>query len=204
MIKILKKLRKEKGLYLIVTELDAKAADINTEHEKNVIDHYLEEHLVELGDHVDDDTVIKRFKNFLIESVFTHYVDMVGILNYICIMRDLIKVAKKHPSHSKFLFVMEFKNYIGDKSDDETPQDNDDKPNDTGVFFGLDFNTDFLDKKDLSKMEGVLMHGFNSLYEGNILVVKPKEVKMHLKKKETPEGVEEFLQTDVSFYKQDK
>ena len=37
MIKILKKLRKEKGLYLIVTELDAKAADINTEHEKNVI-----------------------------------------------------------------------------------------------------------------------------------------------------------------------
>lgn len=34
MIKIIKKLRKEKGLYLITTELDAKAAHIVTEDEQ--------------------------------------------------------------------------------------------------------------------------------------------------------------------------
>jgi hypothetical protein len=43
MIKILKTVKKEKGLCLIVTEIDAKAADINTEYEKDVIDYRLEE-----------------------------------------------------------------------------------------------------------------------------------------------------------------
>ena len=38
MIKILKKLRKERGLYLITTELDAKAACITTDYEKEVIE----------------------------------------------------------------------------------------------------------------------------------------------------------------------
>ena len=113
MIKILKTFRKEKGLCLIITELDAKAANINTEYEKDVIDYHLEELLITLSDHVDNDTVIKRLKDFLVESVFTHYIDMVGILNYIYTMRNVIKAIRKHPSHSKFLFTTKFKNYIG-------------------------------------------------------------------------------------------
>lgn len=197
MIKILKKLRKEKGLYLIVTELDAKAADIITEYEKDVIDYRLEEHLIELSDHVDNDMVIKRLKDFLIESVFTHYVDMVSILNYIHTMRNVIKVEKKHPSHSKFIFVIEFKNYKGDQSNNDEDTDEDDE----GDFFGLSFKTKLLDKKNLSPIEVMLFHSLTDLYEGNILVAKPKEVKIYLEEKETSGKVEEFLNLNIRFFK---
>ncbi|MCK4454682.1 hypothetical protein KAW18_03795 [candidate division WOR-3 bacterium] len=207
MIKILKSLRKEKGLYLIITELDAKAADIITRDQKDVIDYFLEVYLTELSDHVDDDTVIRGLKEFLIESVFVHYIDMVGILNYIYTMRNVIKVAKKHPSHTKFLFVTEFKNYVDDEKSDNN-NDNDDD-NDEGASFDLSFKTELLNKKNLSFIEELLLYGFNSLYNGTkiggrILVLKPKGVKMYLKEKKTAEGIKEFLHTNISFFKSNK
>lgn len=198
MIKVLKTVKKEKGLCLIVTELDAKAANINTEYEKDVIDYQLEELLIALSDHVDSDTVIKHLKDFLVESVFTHYVDMVGVLNYIHTMRNVIRVVKKHPSHSKFLFTTEFKNYESEKESDN------DEDSGEGPSFGLSFKAELLDKKNLSPIEGVLFRSLTSLYEGSILVSKPKEVEISLKEEKTKKGTEEFVNINVSFRKPNK
>ena len=195
MIKILKTVKKEKGLCLIVTEIDAKAADINTEFEKDVIDYRLEEFLITLSDHVDNDTVIKRFKDFLVESVFTHYIDMVGILNYIYTMRNVIKVARKHPSHSKFLFTTEFKNYEGDgpKDKDQLDTDEDENP----AIYDVSFKTDLLKRDNLGGMEEILLSMFYTLYEGKILVLEPRRLEISLKKEDT----EEFVNMNVSFCK---
>jgi hypothetical protein len=178
MIKVLKKLRKEKGLYLIVTELNAKAADIITEYEKDVIDYRLEERLIELSDHVDNDMVIKCLKDFLIESVFTHYVDMVSILNYIHTIRETIRVAKAHPSHSKFLFVTEFKNYVADKLDSDS--DVEKKEN----FVNTTFKLDLLKKNNLKFVEQVIFESLNTMYGENIVALKPKKVDVSLKNHE--------------------
>jgi hypothetical protein len=199
MIKILKKLRREKGLYLITTELDAKAADITTNYEKEVIEYYLEEHLIKVSENIENEFVLERFKKFLVDTVFVHYVDLVGILNYIYTMRNVIKVARKHPSHNKFLFTTEFKNYAGDKSDDEEEIDTD-EDNDEGAFFSLNFKTELLDKKNLSPIGDVLFHSLTSLYQGDILVSKPKKVKIFLTKR----GTEEFVNINVSFCKSNK
>jgi hypothetical protein len=149
--------------------------------------------------------VIKRLKDFLIESVFIHYVDMVGILNYIYAIRNVIKVMKKHPSHSKFLFVTEFKNYEGEESDDEKKPDTDEDCG-KGAFFSISFKTDMLKKDDLSPMEEVLLRAFNILYTNdmNILTMKPKKVNLFLEEKETTKGTKEFLRMNVSFCKPNK
>jgi hypothetical protein len=195
MIKISKTVRKEKGLCLIVTELDAKAADINTECEKDVIDYRLEEHLIKLSDHVDNDTVIKCLKEFLIESVFTHYIDMVGILNYIYTIRNVIKVMKNHPSHSKFLFVTKFRNYEGEESDDNSQPNTDEDEN--PAIYDVSFKTDLLKRDNLGGMEEILLSMFYTLYEGKILVLEPRRLEISLKKKDT----EEFVNMNVSFCK---
>ena len=119
---------------------------------------------------------------------------MIGVLNYVYNIRETIRIAKAHPSHSKFIFVTEFKNYISDKPD------NDNKPDDEGASFGLSFKTELLDKKNLSPIEGVLLRSLTSLYEGNILVSKPKEVEIYLKERETSKGVKEFLNINVHFF----
>ena len=197
MIKILKKLRKEKGLYLIVTELDAKLAHVTTEFEKEVIAYYLEEHLEKLSDHIDNDIVIKHLKDFLVESVFTHYVDMIGVLNYIYTMRNVIKVAKKHPSHSKFLFTTEFKNYEGKESDDDNQPDSDSDEDENPAIYDISFKTDSLKRDNLGGMEEILLSMFYTLYEGKILVLEPRRLEISLKE----EGTEEFVNMNVSFCK---
>jgi hypothetical protein len=201
MIKILKHLRKEKGLYLITTELDAKAAGITTKSEKDIIDYLLENHLIKVSDNIENEFIVEHFKEFLIEVVFTHYVDLVSVLNYIYDIRETIRTAKAHPSHSKFLFVTEFKNYISDKSENE--EDEEEKE---VASFDVSFKTDILKKNDLSPMEEILFSAFNNLYDNNfnILAVKPKKVSLFLKNKETSEGAEEFLYMNVSFCRPNK
>ena len=200
MIKILKTVRKEKGLCLIVTELDAKAANIDRDYEKDVIDCLLEEHLIKLSDNVDNDTVIKHLKEFLIESVFTHYIDMVGILNYIYTMRNVIKVAKKHPSHSKFLFVMEFKNYIDDESggDNQPDSDEDEKLISTSIKF------DLLKKNDLEFAEKVIFTTLTAMHGNDIVSLKPKKVTVFLKEQDVSEKPEEFVHIVMTFDGQTK
>jgi hypothetical protein len=198
MIKILKSLRKEKGLCLIVTELDAKAAGITTKPEKEIVAYHVENHLTRVSDNIENEFVLEHFKEFLVEEVFVHYVDLVGILNYIYTLKNIIKVARKHPSHSKFLFVIEFKNYICDESDS-----NDDNEEEEAVSFGISFKTDILKKNDLRPMEEVLLRAFNILYNNNlnILIRKPIKVNLFLKERDISKGTEELLCMNVSFCK---
>lgn len=202
MIRIVKKLRKEKGLYLIVTELDAKAACITTDYEKEVIDYYLEEHLTKVSKNVENEFILERFKEFLIDTIFVHYVDLIGVLNYIYNIKETIRTAKAHPSHSKFLFVTEFKNYVGDKSEDE--KDEPDSDEEDSKFVNVSFRTELLDRKDLGFTKRMLFTMFNCMYESDILVMKPKKVEISLEEKETPKGTKEFVTMDTSFCKPDK
>lgn len=119
MINVKKMIRKEQGLCLIVTELDAKAANIITEDQKNSTDISLVLRLEKLSNKVDSDTLAKQLKEYLIESVFNHYVDMVAVLDYIYTMRKSMRSAMEHVSHSKFIFVTEFINIRPTDSDDD-------------------------------------------------------------------------------------
>jgi len=123
MIKILKLITKEQGICLIKTELDVKAANIETPYEKDYVDNHLEHILQKLSEDVDNDMKVKQLKDFLTESVFTHYVDMVTVLDYIYAIRKSIRNIICRPTNSKFIFVTEFKNYQTD-TDDQSDTDN--------------------------------------------------------------------------------
>lgn len=116
MITVKKMIRKEQGLCLIVTELDAEAAGINTECKRDCVDAKLVDLLINLGEKVTSDTRAKHLKDYLVEVVFSHYVDMVAILDYVYNIRKVMSSVVDNPSHSKFLFVTEFVNFddIGD------------------------------------------------------------------------------------------
>ena len=196
MIKILKTIRKEQGLCLIKTELDAKAACIETERKKEYIDNCLVHELEKLSINVDNDMAAKRLKDFLTESVFTHYVDMIIILDYIYDMRKTIKTITSCPSHNKFLFVTEFKNYIGDEPNDNNQPDTDEDP----AIYNVSFKTDLLKRDNLGGMEEILLSMFYTLYEGKILILEPHRMEISLKEEET----EEFVNMNVSFCKPNK
>lgn len=176
MIKILKHLRKEKGLYLIVTEIDAKAADITAEDQKDVIEYLLEAHLTKVSENVENEFVVEHFKEFLIETVFTHYVDIIGILNYIHNIRNVIRIAETHQSHSKFVFTTEFKNYIGDESNSDL-----DKQEEEEEFVSTSFKINLLKKDNLEFVETVIFSTFNAMYREGIIILKPKKVNVSLK-----------------------
>lgn len=112
MIKVAKEIRKEQGLYLIVTEIDAAAANITTDCQRECVDGNIMNHLEDISKEVDSDTRIKKFKDYLIEKVFSHYVDMIAVLDYIYVVRKLIRAAKEFPNHSKFIFITSFENYV--------------------------------------------------------------------------------------------
>ena len=189
MIRIIKKLRKEKGLYLVVTGIDAKAAHITTKDRKEIIEDHFERLLKKLADNVDDDMAIKNLKDFLTETVFTHYVDKVGILNYINDMRQLIRVNRKYPSHSKFLFVIEFKNYVSDEKN---------------TTLNTCFKFKLLKKDNLKFVEEILLSTFNTLHKGNVMMLKLKKVKVSLREQGIPENRDEYINIDMTFVNQTK
>ena len=195
MIRIIKKLRKEKGLYLVVTGIDAKAAHITTKDRKEIIEDHFERLLKKLADNVDDDMAIKNLKDFLTETVFTHYVDKVGILNYINDMRQLIRVNRKYPSHSKFLFVIEFKNYSSDESDSNADKED---------FISTSFDFKLLKKNNLKFVEKTILSIFNLLYTESIIVSELKKVEVFLREKEVLGKQKEFMNIDMTFVNQTK
>jgi hypothetical protein len=127
---------------------------------------------------------------------------MIGILNYIYTMRNVIKVTRKHPSHSKFLFTTEFKNYEGDESDDEKAPNTDEDEN--PAIYDVSFKTDSLKRNNLGGMEEILLSMFYTLYEGKILVLEPSRLEISLREEETKKGTEEFVNMNVSFCKPNK
>lgn len=123
MIKIKKSLRKEQGLYLIITEIDAKAAEITEERDKDRIEQCLTCKLEKVIANVTDDTTAKKLKDFLVERVFSHYVDMVAILKYVYDIRKLIEKEELQPVHNKFLLIIEFKNFNGPEEKDQKEEE---------------------------------------------------------------------------------
>lgn len=124
MITVKKMIRKEQGLCLIVTELNAEAANIVTKGRKTRIDTNLVLYLEKLSSDVDNDTLAKKLKEYLTGTVFNHYVDMVAVIDYIYTVRKSMRSAMEHASHSKFIFVTEFINYtVDDDKQDECEED---------------------------------------------------------------------------------
>ena len=118
MIKLVKEVKREQGLYLIVTELDAKSANINNDKKKRCVENHLVERLEDIGNDPCDATT-KYLKEYLIERVFTHYINMISILDYVYNIRKSIERARTYRYHNAFLFVTRFVNYVPTYDDED-------------------------------------------------------------------------------------
>jgi hypothetical protein len=105
MIKVIKSFRRDDMLFTISTSINKKMANINGEADEEKIEAGLVDRIKSLEKNIDSESRLLKFKDYLMNCVFKHFVDVVAINDYVDEVVDLIKKATKSMDHKGLLLL---------------------------------------------------------------------------------------------------